>query len=188
MQFPDDFPDQPPLVRFKTPIHHLNVNVVRSYGRAAPWLALPRLVLMHSRVDAVHFGLDEVLSAESFLFFTCIWLSRFQYGKVCHGVLSRDWASSLSIRSVLDCVYGLLLSPDQGDSLDSKLALLAYNNFEAYKALVKPEGEARRKCRQDWLRELDQGALRLCIASAFVCMANVCPPSIHLTPLLFSFV
>lgn len=108
IQFPDDFPDQPPLVRFKTPIHHLNVNV---------------------------------------------------YGKVCHGVLSRDWASSLSIRSVLDCVYGLLLSPDQGDSLDSKLALLAYNNFEAYKALVKPEGEARRKCRQDWLRELDQDSI-----------------------------
>ena len=104
LQFPEEFPNQPPTVRFKTPILHLNVN---------------------------------------------------QYGRVCHSILSRDWAASLSVRSVLDSVYGLLLAPDPGDSLDSKLALLAYNDLEAYKDLVKPSGEAVVKKREDWFRELD---------------------------------
>ena len=104
LQFPEEFPNQPPTVRFKTPILHLNVN---------------------------------------------------QYGRVCHSILSRDWAASLSVRSVLDSVYGLLLAPDPGDSLDSKLALLAYNDLEAYKDLVKPSGEAVMKKREDWFRELD---------------------------------
>ena len=44
-------------------------------------------------------------------------------------------------------VYGLLLAPDPGDSLDSKLALLAYNDLEAYKDMVKPSGEAVIKTR-----------------------------------------
>lgn len=99
--------------------------------------------------------------------------NRSQYGKVCHGVLSRDWAPSMSIRSVLDNVYGLLLSPDQGDSLDSKLALLAYNDFESYKALVKPSGEASLKSREDWLRELDQGAICAPLLLSACCDRNV---------------
>ncbi len=55
-------------------------------------------------------------------------------------------------------MYGLLLAPDPGDSLDSKLALLAYNDLEAYKHLVKPSGEALDKNRDSWFRELDAGA------------------------------
>jgi len=82
-----------------------------------------------------------------------------QYGRVCHSILSRDWSVSLSVRSVLDCVYGLLLAPDPGDSLDSKLALLAYRDFEAYKELVQPSGEAISKTRAVWLSELDAGFL-----------------------------
>jgi hypothetical protein len=59
------------------------------------------------------------------------------------------------MRHVLDCVYGLLLAPDREDSLDSKLAFLAYDDFEAYKTLVKPSDEAVTKTRDAWLRELD---------------------------------
>ena len=68
IQFSDDYPVQPPTVRFHTPIRHVNVN---------------------------------------------------SYGRICHGILSRDWSASMSIRSVLDCIFGLLLAPDTQDALDS---------------------------------------------------------------------
>jgi hypothetical protein len=79
---------------------------------------------------------------------------------------------------VLDSVYGLLLAPDPGDSLDSKLALLAYNDLEAYKDMVKPSGEAVTKTREDWFLELDAGTfLSLLYArSYFPCLTKLCFP------------
>ena len=77
---------------------------------------------------------------------------------------------------MLDSVYGLLLAPDPGDSLDSKLALLAYNDLEAYKDMVKPSGEAVTKTREDWFLELDAGTfLSLLYArSYFPCLSKLC--------------
>lgn len=43
-------------------------------------------------------------------------------GKVCHSVFDRNWATDMSVRQVLDCVYGLLLAPEPDDPLDSLLA------------------------------------------------------------------
>ena len=54
------------------------------------------------------------------------------YGKVCHSVLDRNWSPDTPVRMVLDCVYGLLLSPDYDDPLDSALALLFFQGSGAY--------------------------------------------------------
>ena len=86
-------------------------------------------------------------------------------------------------------MYGLLLAPDPGDSLDSKLALLAYNDLEAYKDMVKPSGEAVIKTRyqvplsrpviktrEDWFLDLGAGTfLSLLYArSYFPCLSKLC--------------
>eukprot|EP00049_Salpingoeca_infusionum_P021562 m.3702 g.3702 ORF g.3702 m.3702 type:complete len:766 (+) comp4289_c0_seq1:700-2997(+) len=55
-------------------------------------------------------------------------------GKVCHSVLDRNWDPSYSIKFVMDCLYGLLLSPEPDDPLDTNIASLYYNDKAAYEA------------------------------------------------------
>ena len=60
------------------------------------------------------------------------------HGRICHGILGRDWNPRTSVREVLDCVYGLLLHPDIDDALDSNLAALARKTpNDQYVTLVK---------------------------------------------------
>jgi ubiquitin-protein ligase len=33
------------------------------------------------------------------------------HGRICHGILGRDWNSAMGVRDVLNCIFGLLLSP-----------------------------------------------------------------------------
>lgn len=44
-------------------------------------------------------------------------------GKVCHSIFTRNWTSDLTMSQVLSCVYGLLLTPETDDPLDSNLAM-----------------------------------------------------------------
>jgi ubiquitin-protein ligase len=55
-----------------------------------------------------------------------------QYGKVCHSIFTRNWTSDTSIHQVLSCVYGLLLTPETDDPLDTDLALLYFTQREIY--------------------------------------------------------
>jgi hypothetical protein len=43
-------------------------------------------------------------------------------GKVCHSILNRNWNPAQSARIVIDCIYGLLLTPELHDPLDSSIA------------------------------------------------------------------
>lgn len=43
-------------------------------------------------------------------------------GKVCHSILDRNWNPARSARDVIDCIYGLLLTPEPDDPLDSTIA------------------------------------------------------------------
>jgi len=45
------------------------------------------------------------------------------HGRICHSIFDRNWLSTSNIRNVLNCVYGLLLTPDMTDPLDSVIAL-----------------------------------------------------------------
>ena len=54
------------------------------------------------------------------------------YGKLCHPIFSRSYTSDTNVRTLLDCVFGLLLSPDQTDPLDSSLTLGFYQADGTY--------------------------------------------------------
>ena len=39
-------------------------------------------------------------------------------GRICHSVLDRNYTSDISVKSILSCVYGLLMTPEPKDPLD----------------------------------------------------------------------
>jgi ubiquitin-protein ligase len=109
IQFPIDFPDRPPSIRFVTPICHVNVN---------------------------------------------------SHGRICHGILGRDWNPRTSVKQVVDCIYGLLLHPDIDDALDSRLAFLARQRPNtAYVDMVKAAARDPRclKSRDEWRSSMLSG-------------------------------
>ena len=109
IQFPMEFPDRPPEVRFITPITHVNVN---------------------------------------------------SHGRICHGILGRDWNPRTSVKQVLDCIYGLLLHPDIDDALDSRLAFLARQQPNTdYVNMVKSASADPRclKTREEWSQVMLSG-------------------------------
>lgn len=58
-------------------------------------------------------------------------------GKVCHSVLDRNWSPDTSLITVFQCVYGLLLSPDVTDPLDSTNALAYYMDPGKYDSTIR---------------------------------------------------
>ena len=46
------------------------------------------------------------------------------YGRVCHSILDRNWSSETRVKTVLDCIYGLLLAPDVDDPLGTCVVFL----------------------------------------------------------------
>eukprot|EP00118_Oscarella_pearsei_P023373 m.279389 g.279389 ORF g.279389 m.279389 type:complete len:667 (+) comp40623_c0_seq3:1198-3198(+) len=43
-------------------------------------------------------------------------------GRICHSVFERNYTTDTSVRTIIDCLYGLLLEPEPDDPLDSTLA------------------------------------------------------------------
>ena len=77
------------------------------------------------------------------------------YGKVCHSILDRNWSADTTMLQVFSCVFGLLLSPDRSDPLDSTLALQSYDDNGAYEASVIAHTAVHAsRTREEWLREL----------------------------------
>ena len=78
------------------------------------------------------------------------------YGKVCHSILDRNWTPDTSMHDIFSCVFGLLLTPDKTDPLDSTLALQAYDDDGSYEAsIVDHVGRHAAKSRAEWLAELN---------------------------------
>lgn len=53
-------------------------------------------------------------------------------GKVCHSILDRNWNPARSARDVINCIYGLLLTPEPDDPLDSTIAEEYYADKAAF--------------------------------------------------------
>jgi ubiquitin-protein ligase len=45
------------------------------------------------------------------------------YGKICHSIFGRNWTADTTIASIFENVYGLLLTPDIADPIDTNLAM-----------------------------------------------------------------
>lgn len=58
------------------------------------------------------------------------------YGKICHSVLDRNWHPDRTAVEALNFVYGLLMTPDYDDPLDSVLALQARTDPDAYRQSI----------------------------------------------------
>ena len=77
------------------------------------------------------------------------------HGKICHSVFDRNYSSDFSVRRILDCVFGLLLTPEPEDPLDSALAQEYYDNVHEYERTAEANTrEHARKTLQEWRKEL----------------------------------
>ena len=77
------------------------------------------------------------------------------YGRICHSILDRNYISTISISTILECVYGLLLNPDVTDPLDTNLALMYYEATGAYEAnIMRYVNKHAGKTREAWKIEL----------------------------------
>lgn len=85
----------------------------------------------------IKFPVDFPSSAPEVRFVTPIYHCNINsQGKVCHSILDRNWTVETSVRQVLECVFGLLLSPDVTDPLDSHIALAYYDDCGGYEATI----------------------------------------------------
>ncbi|XP_065835771.1 uncharacterized protein [Oscarella lobularis] len=53
-------------------------------------------------------------------------------GRVCHSVFDRNYTTDTSFRTIIDCIYGLLLEPEPEDPLDSILAAKYFSSRAEY--------------------------------------------------------
>lgn len=77
------------------------------------------------------------------------------YRLQCHSIFDRNWTSETTIGMVLNCVYGLLLSPATDDPLDSRLALSFYEADGAYEArIMEATAKFAATTRTEWAKRL----------------------------------
>lgn len=69
--------------------------------------------------------------------------------------MDRNYVSSLTVKTILECVYGLLLNPDVTDPLDTGLAFSFYEGSGQYEAkIIAHRMLYAAKSRQAWKVEL----------------------------------
>jgi len=83
-----------------------------------------------------------------------------QYWKVCHSIFTRNWTSDTSMHRLLSCVYGLFLTPETDNPLDTGLTAQYYTNSSQYKLLVeqhvaKYASKSRQMLRQQLLGDIE---------------------------------
>ena len=85
----------------------------------------------------IKFGRDFPAAPPTFKFVTPIRHCNINgHGRICHSILDRNWTADTGLLRVFECVYGLLLSPDTADPLDSTLALSFYEGDGRYEAEI----------------------------------------------------
>ncbi len=53
-------------------------------------------------------------------------------GRICHSVFDRNYSPALTFRQIIDCVYGLILTPEPEDPLDNVIASFYLSDFPTY--------------------------------------------------------
>lgn len=60
-----------------------------------------------------------------------------QQGRICHSVFDRNYSPALTFRQIIDCVYGLILTPEPEDPLDNVIASYFLSDYQKYLANAK---------------------------------------------------
>lgn len=53
-------------------------------------------------------------------------------GRICHSVFDRNYSPALTFRQIVDCVYGLILTPEPDDPLDNVIASFYLSDYQTY--------------------------------------------------------
>ena len=53
-------------------------------------------------------------------------------GHICHSIFTRDYDPQLSVRQLIDAVYGMVLSPEYQDPLENTIAMLFQSDHRKY--------------------------------------------------------
>lgn len=53
-------------------------------------------------------------------------------GRICHSVFDRNYTPALTFRQIIDCVYGLILTPEPEDPLDNVIASFYLADYPQY--------------------------------------------------------
>eukprot|EP00054_Salpingoeca_dolichothecata_P027154 m.197600 g.197600 ORF g.197600 m.197600 type:complete len:1101 (+) comp25879_c0_seq3:125-3427(+) len=76
-------------------------------------------------------------------------------GRICHSIFDRNWSDDTSFRTIVDCVYGLLLAPEPNDPLDSTLAEEFFADRQQYEAnAVKHTAQYASRTMASWKKEI----------------------------------
>lgn len=55
-----------------------------------------------------------------------------QQGRICHSVFDRNYSPALSFKQIIECVYGLILTPEPEDPLDNVVATFFLSDYQTY--------------------------------------------------------
>lgn len=58
-------------------------------------------------------------------------------GRICHSILDQFYSPAITIRHILDCIYGLLMTPEPMDPLDAYIASEFKDNYDLYERKCK---------------------------------------------------
>lgn len=103
------------------------------------------------------FGKDYPQAAPEVRFITPILHPNInRHGKVCHAALDKSWLVDISVSTVLQILYGILLTPDTDNPLDLH-ATMEYNDDSGQHALkvYNMVQKFASKTRAEWKKELD---------------------------------
>jgi ubiquitin-protein ligase len=53
-------------------------------------------------------------------------------GRICHSILDCNYSPALSFRQIIDCIYGLILTPEPEDPLDNVIASYYLSDYQIY--------------------------------------------------------
>uniref|UniRef100_A0A8C1PZ65 UBC core domain-containing protein n=1 Tax=Cyprinus carpio TaxID=7962 RepID=A0A8C1PZ65_CYPCA len=58
-------------------------------------------------------------------------------GRICHNIFDRNYSANITMREILDAIFGLLIAPEPDDPLDSILAEEFQCNKQKYEEEAK---------------------------------------------------
>lgn len=53
-------------------------------------------------------------------------------GRICHSVFDRNYSPAITFKTIIDSVYGLILTPEPDDPLDNVIATYFLSNYQQY--------------------------------------------------------
>ena len=77
------------------------------------------------------------------------------HGRICHSIFDRDWTSDISMPTLLDSVYGLLLQPEHSDPVNTTTTLGFHHDQVEFAEEVRDHVDRHAfKTREDWRKIL----------------------------------